>query len=190
MDAQVKRETRFLPALAEAISQWFPELGGRSLAVSDATITKDNIPTLPLVMVALVRSLAEPPSKSSHETFDISDDFIIEFWLQPERYKKPNGSETPFCSYYDYEDIRDTLLSNLVRWDSPGGERITYRGLTVEADALSVTLTFGFRAVFRWCPTIPPYRGEPFTISAKLCAPQGCCPDVICEDPNPCDPCE
>src|SRR5262245_3630807 len=190
MDAQVKRETRFLPALAEAISEWFPELGGRSLAVSDATITKENIPTLPLVMVAFVRSAASPPRRSSHETFEVIDTIIVEFWLAPERYKRANGSETPFWSYYDYEAIRDKLLSYMVRWETPSGERISYIGLQIQADALSVTLTFTFEVMFRWCPSIPPDQGVPFTIKTMLCAPEGCCPDIICVDPNPCDPCK
>lgn len=189
MDAQVKREVRFLPALAEAIAGWFPELGGRSLAVSDATITKENIPTLPLVMVAFARSTATPPSQSNHEQFIIVDSFIIEFWLPPERYKKANGI-SPFWSYYDYEAIRDELLANLLRWETPGGERIAYRSMNIEADALAVTLTFGFDATFRWCAPIPRYLGEPFVINVRLCAPEGCCPEVFCEEPDECDPCK
>src|SRR5262245_57543333 len=137
MDARVKQETRFLPALAEAIAAWFPELNGRSLAVSEVTVTKEYVITLPLVMVAFVRGTADPPSKASAEMFEITDSFVVEFWLQPARIKKADGSETPFWSYYDYEDIRDTLLRNIVRWPTPGDAwRISYRGLSIEADSL------------------------------------------------------
>lgn len=115
---EIKQDTRFLPAVAEAVGQWFPELGGRALAVSEVTITKENIPTLPLAMVAFVKSTGNQPDNSTSEMFDIVDSFVIEFWLEPARYKKANGSETPFWSFYDYDAVRDTLLSNLVRWET------------------------------------------------------------------------
>jgi hypothetical protein len=187
---EIKQDTRFLPAVAEAVGQWFPELGGRALAVSEVTITKENIPTLPLAMVAFVRSVGNQPDNSTSEMFDIVDSFVIEFWLEPARYKKANGSETPFWSFYDYDAVRDTLLSNLVRWETPNGERIAYRGLTTEAEQLAVTLTFSFVATFRWCPSKPAYLGEPFTVGFNLCAPPACIPDP-CEDVeiDQCHPC-
>ena len=174
-------------ALAEAIATWFPELGGRSLAVSDAEITKENIPTLPLVMVAFTRSLAEPPMRTQATMFEILDTFVVEFWLSPARYKKANGSGTPFWSYYDYEEIRDTLLTNIAYWESPGGERVSYRGLQIEADPLAVTLTFTFLAVFRWCATVPDtHLGTTIEkIGFNLCVPEACIPPR-CEEVDPC----
>ena len=154
MDARVTpAKQKFLPALAEQLALWFPELNGRALAVSEVSITKDNVPTLPLAMAAFIRSTANPPSTSNAEMFEVVDTFIVDFWLEPARYKKANGTETPFWSYYDYEAIRDTLLANMVRWETPGGERVAYRGLTIEAEPLAVTLTFTFMATFRWCRT-------------------------------------
>jgi hypothetical protein len=185
MDARVIQQQRFLPSLAEQLALWFPELSGRALAVSEVSITKDNVPTLPLAMVAFIRSVANPPSHSNAEMFEIVDTFIVDFWLEPARYKKANGTETPFWSYYDYEAIRDTLLSNMVRWETPGGERIAFRGLTIEAEPLAVTLTFTFMATFRWCPTITE-RGEPFTVGFNLCAPPACVPDPCEEEVDPC----
>src|SRR5262245_8839046 len=113
-----RTEQRFLPALAEAVAQWFPELGGRALAVSEVTITKENVPTLPLAMVGYAHGIitGNPPQRSSKTEYNFQDWFVIEFWLEPARYKKANGSETPFWSYYPYEAIRDTLLTNLSRW--------------------------------------------------------------------------
>lgn len=192
MDAVVPAtKQRFLPALAEQIALWFPELKGRALAVSEVEITKDNVPTLPLAMVAFIRSTADPPSNSSHEVFEVVDTFIVDFWLEPERYKKANGSETPFWSYYDYEAIRDTLLGNMVRWDAPGGERIAFRGLTIEAEPLAVTLTFTFAATFRWCPPKPKDFGDPFTIGFRLCTPSECCVPECFEEKEDelCNPC-
>lgn len=181
-----KKEQRFLPALAEAIAEWFPELGGRALAVSEVTVTKENIPTLPLVMVAFARSMSEPPY-SPARTFEIYDTFVVEFWLEPARYKKANGSETPFWSYYDYEAVRDTLLGNLVYWESPGGERIRYRGLIIDADPLAVTLTFTFEACMRWCTPPPSLEGiVPIKhIDFILCTPVACVPET-CYEEDPC----
>jgi hypothetical protein len=184
---------RFLPDLAEAIAEWFPELQGRAFAVSDATITKDNVPTLPLVMIAITRSVGSQGTHGRQEIFEIADAFVVEFWLEPARYKRANGSETPFWSYYPYESIRDTLLENLARWQPRGGERIAYRSMTVEADALAVTLTFGFIATMRWCPSPSTEKGEPFKIGFNLCTPEGCCPETCYEevrDPACPDPCK
>ena len=102
--------------------------------------------------------------------FEIVDTFIVDFWLEPARYKKANGTETPFWSYYDYEAIRDKLLANLARWETPGGERIAFRGLMIEAEPFAVTLTFTFMATFRWCPPVTEF-GEPFSIGFNLCTP-------------------
>jgi len=182
------QDPRFLPAVAEAVAEWFPEVQGRALAVSEVSITKENIPTLPLVLVAFVRGTADPPKTSYAQSFEIDDAFVIEFWLEPARYRKANGSETPFWSYYPYEEIRDTLLTNLVRWPTPGGERITYRGLNIEADSFAVVLTFAFHATQRWCADIRD-QGEPFKIGFKLCTPASCLPDPECFDAKPADEC-
>lgn len=155
--------------------------------MSEVSITKDNVPTLPLIMVAFIRSAANPPAHTNADMFEITDTFIVDFWLEPARYKKANNSETPFWSYYDYEAIRDTLLTNLAHWDAPGGERIAFRGMTIEAEPLAVTLTFTFIAVFRWCATKPAYAGEPYKIGFNLRTPPGCCPDT-CDEVNT-DPC-
>jgi hypothetical protein len=186
MDALVvQKKPLFLPALAEAVAEWFPELNGRSLAVSDVTVTKENVPTLPLAMCAFVRSAANPPSRSAVSMYEIMDIFCIEFWLQPARYKKANDSETPFWSYYPYDTIRDTLLANLTRWETPGGERIAYRSLTIEADSLAVVLSFQFTATFLWCAP-PAEIGIPYVIGFNLCTPEGCCPEICIEEPDPC----
>jgi hypothetical protein len=189
VDAQVKVEKRFLPALAEALIEWFPQLGGRALAVSDVTVSKENVPTLPLVMVAFVRGTGTSPSWSRFAEVNLEDNFVIEFWLEPARYKKPNKTETPFWSYYDYESIRDTLLNNISLWQSPSGERVAYRSLIIQADSLAVTLTFGFVAVSQWCrdKTLLD-QGERFVINFNLCTPAGTIsPD--CEEAEPVTPC-
>jgi len=119
--------------------------------------------------------------------FDLADYFVIEFWLEPERYKRANGSETPFWSYYPYDVIRNTLLRNLARWEPPNGERIAFRGLTIDAEPLAVTLTFSFIATIRWSACIED-EGEPFEIGWNLCQPRGCEPEPVCMEPwyDPC----
>ena len=185
--AQPASEKRLLPALAEAIGEWFPELGGRSIAVSEVDITKENVPTLPLAMVAFIRSTSDPSTKARVSNFEIGDTIVVDFWLEPARYKRANGTETPFWSYYDYEAIRDKLLTKLVRWESPNGEIVTYRGLTIEATQLAVTLTFTFMVTFRWCPD-EKYAPDSIVgkIPVKLCVPTECCiPECMEDDPCP-----
>lgn len=186
MDAIAPQETRFLPALADKIGEWFPQLGGRSFAVSDASITKENVPTLPLVMVALLKGVGDQGTKGRNNRFEMTDQFIVEFWLEPARIKRTNGTETPFWSYYSYEKIRNTLLSNILRWVPPGCEVISYRSLTVHADSLAVTLTFGFLATSQWGPDpVPEDDGYPFKIDFCLCAPPSCIPDCCEPEPPP-----
>jgi hypothetical protein len=190
MDARVSpAKQKFLPALAEQLALWFPEVGGRALAVSEVSITKDNVPTLPLVMTAFIRSTADPNEQGNLDNFEITDTFIVDFWLEPARYKKSNGTETPFWSYYDYEQIRDTLLWKMGRWDPPGCEMISFRGMTIEAEPLAVTLTFTFMAYFRW--VAPRVLDEDVqiigSIPVNVCAPLSDCCDPECLDEK--DPC-
>lgn len=183
---------RFLPTLAEAVAEWFPELQGRSLAVSEVTITKQNIPTLPLAMVAFARSTGDQSTTSSSPIFNMEDAIVIEFWLKPERYKKRDGGETPFWSYYDYEAIRDTLLANLAAWEAPNCERIAYRGLSIEADELAVTLTFAFVVAMKYkaTPLAKPI-GLVGPIKFNLCSDKTCClPDCLDDAvKDECHPC-
>jgi hypothetical protein len=189
-EALPKVETRLLPALAEEIAKWFPELAGRAMAVTESAVTKENIPTLPLVVVAFVRSVGEESIKSRQSQFGIQDHFIVEFWLEPEMYKRKNGTDAPFWSYYNYEAIRDKLLTHMATWQAPRSARIAFRALDIEADHLAVTLTFGFVAEINWkvCVTSPP-DWIINHIGFNLCTPASeCCPDAICEDQCK-DPC-
>lgn len=150
----VKEETRFLPAVADAVAGLFPMVEGRSMAVSAVTIKKDNLPTLPLVMVCFVKGAGRSQAPSTIGEVLLEDTFVIEFWLEPERYKRADKSETPFWGYYDYEWIRSTLLTFFASWCGPNGERVDYRRLDVEADTFSVNLTFEFIAIRRWRPAV------------------------------------
>jgi len=190
-DELSKVETRLLPALAAAIAEWFPELNGRAMAVSESAVTKENIPTLPLAVVAFVRSVGEQSSVARQSQFQITDHFVVEFWLPSEKYKRANGSDAPFWSYYNYEAIRDKLLTHMATWPAPRNARIAYRTLDTEADHLAVTMTFGFIAVVNWkaCSDYPPDMIIDH-IGFNLCVPESdCCVPEDCLDPDPCDPC-
>lgn len=194
MDKRVAPVSGLLPALAEEIKLWFPELEGRALAVSEAEITKENVPTLPLVMVAFARSVSSQPANSAQFSIQMSDQIVVEFWMEPSRYKRQNGTETPFWSYYDYEAIRNVLLSHMVNWEGPAGERFAYREMRIEATPLAVVLTFMFLATFKWCAddTTEPPDGEPITDSTfdvKICAPASKICDPAFYPSEPEDPC-
>jgi len=187
----VQVETRLLPALAAAVAEWFPELNGRAMAVSESAVTKENIPTLPLAVVAFVRSVGEQSVKSRQSQYEITDHFIVEFWLSPEKYKRANGSDAPFWSYYNYEAIRDKLLTHMATWKAPRDARIAFRALDTEADHLAVTMTFGFIAAVNWkaCIAYPPDMIIDH-IGFNICSPEpDCCVPEDCLDPDPCDPC-
>jgi hypothetical protein len=136
-------------ALARAVTEWFPELNGRALPVSEALITKENVPTLPLAMIGLEREVGNHSANS--DTIKPQELFIVQFWFQPERYKTANGGETPFWAFYDYEWIRDRFLSNLILWKSPLGEKVKYRGLDIESSALAIVITFSLSHTFSFC---------------------------------------
>ncbi len=168
-------EKRFLPALANAIAEWFPDLGGRSMAVSQVTVTKENVPTLPLAMCAFAKGTGKSASNSQFGYVDIEDTIIIEFWLKPLRYKNGNGTETPFWSYYPYDQLRDTLLHNLAIWPTPNNERLGYRSMHIDADPFAVTIAFSFVVKFQWCADRSDMTGDAFKISFNLCTPPGTC---------------
>lgn len=185
-----------LPAIAKAIAGWFPELGGRSLAVSEAEITRENMPTLPLVMVALIRENADHAWKAPNGKMTLDDDFMIEFMMKSERYKKTDNSESPFWAFFDYEAIRDKLWTNLSDWKGPGGQRIEYVSMDIDADQYSVNISFRCKAHANWCPDERDNEdGDglpigPGTIEMKLCEPkqQYCGPAF--DEPPACDPCK
>jgi hypothetical protein len=183
----VKVETRLLPALAAEIAKWFPELEGRSMAVAESEVTKENMPKLPLAVTAFARAVGEQSQKSRQSQYEIVDHFIVEFWLPSEKYKRANGTEAPFWSYYNYESIRDKLLTHMATWQAPRSARIAYRTLDTEADPFAVTLTFGFVAAINWqvCSVSPP-DSILTRIPFNMCAPalECCVPECF----DPCEP--
>lgn len=181
---------RLLPRVAYWIARSFPDLEGRALAVSDATITAENVPSLPIAIVAFAKGVSGQPPSVVKTTATFTDTFIVEFWLKPERYKKKDCSETPFWSYYDYEGIRNKLLGCLKRRLGPIGEKIVYQGMTQEASPFAVVLTFTFTAQFQACFDDcgdEDGDGMPAVVKGGICKPRTeYCPEAITEEKDPC----
>lgn len=140
-----------IPALAAAMRDWFPELGGRVIPVSLAEVTKENIPELPIAMVAL-RRLGFDHSSQSNAAPKITEDLFVEFWLKPEQYRLEKGGASPFWAYYDYDAILDKLTAHIMQWTTPRGTRLALTSMEISADALAVVLTFGLSHLTKWCP--------------------------------------
>jgi hypothetical protein len=136
--------------MAKAIVSWFPELEGRALPVSEESVTKENIPTLPVCTVALFRETGNNTVAS--QDLKPEEEFFVSFWFKPVRYQRADGSDTPFWAYYDYDTLRDRFVSHLQDWVSPRGEKIQYMELTVQSDHLAVIVTFRLRHKFNFCP--------------------------------------
>lgn len=184
-----------LPDLAANVALWFPELGGRSLAVSEADITRENMPKLPLAMTALVRTDVDGNwvYRAANADQKLYDDIMLEFWLESVRVKRQDGSETPFWAYYDYETFRDNLLTHIMRYVGPKKQRLEFRTMTVESDQYAVVLSFRFRAHFNWCPNVDEDGdGQPInssTIAQNLCPPKSVVCNPCFDEPKECDPC-
>lgn len=177
---EVKQE--FLPQVAGWVADWFPDLGGRSVAVSDGDITKENRPTLPFALVALNREDTSPRTSSSRSgdgNIEIVQDFIVEMWFKVARFsvdkvQHPAGVEAPFWAYYPTEAIRNRLVSRMYREFSRDENKslgsISYTSMDIAADPQAVVLTFRFSRTYIWCPLDDDEDEEtPFTLSFTAC---------------------
>lgn len=144
-----------LLALAEQLRVWFPELEGRAVAVSEAEITKENMPTLPVAMCALAYDNARDEHRT-RKPAEVIEDIFIEFWMPVERYRRKDGSELPFWKYYDHTALRRRLVGHLKPWRSPQEfGTFAYVGLNVDATEFAVVLAFRFRHHFLLCADVP-----------------------------------
>lgn len=172
-----------MPALAKAIAQWFPDLGGRALAVSDMDTVPKNPPTLPICLVALDTETVEKGTAQQRPT--IIENIVVEFWFEPNRYKRDDGTETPFFTFYNYSKLRNRLLTPLLVWMAPDGSRFKYRGLIVQVTEYAAIVTLKFEHSFVFCAdaedapdcqTVGEYvDGQPFTITVTQVVPSNCC---------------
>jgi hypothetical protein len=163
-----------LPALAEEIAKWFPELEGRAVAVAEAEVTPENMPTLPLCMVALAKDTPDHNPRSNRGP-TIGDDIVVQFWFKTAKYPLSGGGESPFWAYHDFEEIRDRFIGVIVDWVTPRNFKLQYRGMDVEADQFAVVISFQVRHEFVWCriedelsPCEAPAFCEAFKIRTSL----------------------
>lgn len=177
----VETVTPLVVALAALIADRFPELGGRSIAVSevDPFNNKTNVPTLPIAVTALLGETATS-SKYGGGKIELTQDVMAHFIFEPVKYSRADGAESPFFAFYDYEAMRDRMIAATMKWRSPRGASLAYVALDVESDEFAVYLTFKFRATETWCADRVPPEEEPraFTITANTCQtlypPQAC----------------
>lgn len=188
-----------LVALAESLAEWFPELEGRALAVSevDPFGNKTNVPTLPVAVVALVGESNAQSTGRGSARIEIQDDILIQFIFEPVKYKNEGGQDTPFFAFYDYENIRDRLIVGLRNWSTPRGGGVVFNTLDVESDEYAVYIAARLRTTENWCPPPDPTEAAAcespllapvVDISAKWFTPKGCCPEPDCPEPR--DPCD
>lgn len=177
-----------LPALAKDISEWFPDLGGRVLPVSETEITPETMPTLPIAMLALLREAPGP--NNTARVPHVFEEFVVEFWYKPERYHRDDGTDTPFWAFYDYDSLRNKFLAHLKAWRSPMCGQVRYLGLEVDSSQFAVILSFRFMHEFylkEEIESVPP-DGQSFTIISSICAPVSlyCKEDAPSEEESKC----
>lgn len=180
--------------LAHDVGQWFPELGGRSIAVSEVAPFSDqtNVPSLPLAFVALVSEEGNQ-TKNGGGNIELTPDIIVQFMFTPVKHTRANGETLPFFAFYNYEPLRNKLLHMMQGWRTPSNGAISYRSLDVEANEYAVHVTFRFRVTERWCRPEDEEAVAVLTassITTTVVPPRSlCCPDdSLCPEPE--DPCD
>lgn len=186
-----------LPALAKAIAEWFPELEGRSIAVSEVEPFSDktNVPTLPLAVVALVTENNTEAGGNGSTRVKLADDILVQFIHEPVKYSRDNGATTPFFAFYDYEAVRDRVLQGIRNWRTPRDGGLSYRSLDLDVDEFAVYIAIRLRTEENWCPpkkdAAPcdmPNPAPVIHITPRMYQAAGRCTDVE-PCPTPEDPC-
>ena len=136
-----------LPEIAAKIAEWYPWLHGRSLAVSDDDISANNMPTLPIAMVASNEVGVLDGHINNNKAPFLYDDFVVEFWLAVERHKK-DKSETPFFAFYDYYKTLQSLFYHLGRLAEERKSKFEFVSYTPSTTEKVVILTYRFRQRF------------------------------------------
>lgn len=163
---------------AARVAVCFPELKGRSIAVSEVEpfSNKTNRPTLPIAFTALLSSTGTQAAGA--QRVNLTESFTLNFMFEPVKYKMLDGNESPFFAFYDYEPIRDRLLSMLVEWETPRKSRVVYRSMDVASDEFAVYINFKLETAEKWdavCHAVEfdnthvPAR---HTIAVTTCAPK------------------
>jgi len=180
---------KLLPEIAKAVAAAIPELEGRAVAVSEVQpfASKLTVPTLPIATVGLINERASQ-SKTGGGRIRLESDIAIFLFLEPVKYTLKNGADSAFFAYYDYEDIRDRILS-YIRNKATIGANLSYNGLAVNSDEFAVYIELRFTATdYQWCD---PYKAESFeqTVGVRLLEPTAGCCDTTCTKPKQAQQC-
>lgn len=101
-------------------------------------------------MVAIGNETSDHNQKSNRRP-TISEEILLQFWLKPDRYRRSDGSESPFYAYIDTTSIRNKLLTHILDWIAPSGYKLRYRSMDIDASELAIVITFRFVHEFVWC---------------------------------------
>lgn len=175
-------DSETLPAVAERMRETITDLHKRAIPVTEAQVTKDNVPTLPIGVVAPLRQTF---AKKGNYTYTIQEDFVIEIWLEPAREKTKDGGESPFWSYYAYNKFRNKMMVAFANWRTPQNGGLEFLSMDVESNFLATVLTFRLRATYDVCFD----DGEdepPANITFQLCQPVAACLPEPEQEKDPC----
>jgi hypothetical protein len=158
--------TSTVESLAEAVAEWFPELNGRSIAVSEVAPFREaaHVPTLPVCATAMLNG-AGVQAKTGGK-LELSDTLVTLFAFEPVKYKNAEQQDTPFYAFYDYEPIRDTMIEKLRSWRTPRNGQLRYLSIDVDANEFAVYIAITLGLYEEWCP--PKVKGQSFTIGTSL----------------------
>lgn len=165
MDKDVK-SPETLPAVAEALRLWMPQFNGRIIAVTDGDVTEENVPTLPIGIVAPLRQNFRPAG----QRITVEEVFSLELWLDPRREKSLKG-ESPFWSYYEYNSLRNQLFTKLSTWRTPQNGAVVLNSMDVESSSLATVVAFRLTATYDICRQDDELE-EPAEIIFDLCPPK------------------
>jgi hypothetical protein len=156
-----------LLAFAERAREWFPELLGNVVAVTEVTVDKRTSLALPYGAVALIKETYGGQGRSNNVT--ISESFVFEIYLKPEKYVDGQTHKpTPFYAFYDYSVIRNRLLSKLISWVAPAGCKIKLLSLDTTAEEWATVLTFTCVADYDWCDQSADEDGDGATVKDRV----------------------
>lgn len=137
--------------LCRALVEDFPEYNSRVIAVSEADVQEDNIPSEPLIMVSCVNVLFSGGDVKTNQEVEVTENLVIEFWDKTEQVKNRNKQDTPFWAFYDYDDILERMAVFGNEFRSPRKNRIKLQRMDIDSSKAALVLAFTAQHVFVAC---------------------------------------
>jgi hypothetical protein len=154
-------------SVALLVRKAFPDLNDRAFAVAEATLSKENMPNLPLAFIALLGIRGMNQSNNVTTPLDIEETICVEFWSASKNYAKADGSASPFYAFQDYTPTMDMLFNALTGYFTPQGKRVRFVSMDTMADEYCLTVCFKFTIEWRWCPD-PDASFHPLKVKFRL----------------------